>query len=127
MNLLEEDNLSTKDKRLEFILFPKCPLFGGLTVVPSADTYVCIESLVVELLFSVKFLNIAMILAPHYFVHNDIGYCEVQGSYLRKGILCDTFWQELHLFFQRYYMKRVSLLIAVLNAPGLLKAGTVLI
>ena len=33
LNLREEDNLSTKDKRLEFILFPKCPLFGGLTVV----------------------------------------------------------------------------------------------
>ena len=31
---LREDNLSTKfkDKRLEFILFPKCPLLGGLTV-----------------------------------------------------------------------------------------------
>ena len=37
MNLREEDNLSTKDKRLEFILFPKCPLFGGLTVLHSTE------------------------------------------------------------------------------------------
>ena len=33
LNLRKEDNLSTKDKTLEFILFPKCPLFGGLTVL----------------------------------------------------------------------------------------------
>ena len=32
-NLREEDNLSIKDKTAEFILFPKCPLFGGSTVL----------------------------------------------------------------------------------------------
>ena len=28
----KEDNLSTKDKTTEFILIPRCPLFGGPTV-----------------------------------------------------------------------------------------------
>ena len=28
----DEDNLSTRDKTAEFILAPKCPLFGGSTV-----------------------------------------------------------------------------------------------
>ena len=65
----------------------------------------------------------------HYFVHDDIGYC---GILKFKGLIsgkeyCVINWQELHLFFQRYYMKRALLLIAVLDAPGLLKAGTVLI
>ena len=32
-NLREEDNLSIRDKTAEFILFPKCPLFGGSTVI----------------------------------------------------------------------------------------------
>ena len=31
-NLREEDNLSIKDKTAEFILSPKCPLFGGSTI-----------------------------------------------------------------------------------------------
>ena len=31
-NLREEDNLSIRDKTAEFILSPKCPLFGGSTV-----------------------------------------------------------------------------------------------
>ena len=29
---LKEDNLSRRDKTAEFILVPKCPLFGGSTV-----------------------------------------------------------------------------------------------
>ena len=32
-NLLKEDNLYTGDKPLEFILVPKCPLFGDSTVL----------------------------------------------------------------------------------------------
>ena len=31
-NLLEEDNLSTKDKTGEFMSYRECPLFGGYTV-----------------------------------------------------------------------------------------------
>ena len=33
----EEDNLSTKDKTAGFILSPKCPLFGGSTVLYSTS------------------------------------------------------------------------------------------
>ena len=33
-NLREEDNFQIKDKTAEFILLPKCPLFGGSTVQP---------------------------------------------------------------------------------------------
>ena len=32
-NLLTEDSLYTVDKPLEFILVPKCPLFGDSTVI----------------------------------------------------------------------------------------------
>ena len=34
-NLREEHNLSIMDKTAEFILSPKCPLFGGSTVLPT--------------------------------------------------------------------------------------------
>ena len=34
---LKEDNLSTRDKTAEFILVPKCPLFGGSTVYTFAN------------------------------------------------------------------------------------------
>ena len=36
-NLREEDNVSIKDKTAEFILLPKCPLFGGSTVKINAS------------------------------------------------------------------------------------------
>ena len=29
----KEDNFSTKDTTAEFILYPKCPLFGGSAVI----------------------------------------------------------------------------------------------
>ena len=47
-NLLKEDSLYTVDKPLEFILVPKCPLFGDSTVMVStgkmlrqAFSYLC--------------------------------------------------------------------------------------
>ena len=39
LNLRREDNLSLKDKTAEFVLSPKCPLFGGSIVVDNHDNY----------------------------------------------------------------------------------------
>ena len=36
----KEENLSTKNKSAEFMLSPKCPLFGGSSTLSTAETLI---------------------------------------------------------------------------------------
>ena len=50
---LKEDNLYTGDKPLEFILVPKCPLFGDSTVLALPHFKACVVLQVLQFLHNV--------------------------------------------------------------------------